>query len=100
MTEGEPEGQWWAYLLQSTVRKRTYIGIACDVDKRLRQHNGELTGGAASTRSGRPWRIARRLGPFASRSIASRVEHFWKKSRGRHRYTWQPSPEHVAASKA
>lgn len=89
-TESPPE--WWAYLLQSTRRARTYVGIAQDVDRRLRQHNGELAGGARSTRSGRPWAVARRLGPFADRSTASRVEHAWKKVRGTARHSWQPPP--------
>ena len=89
----EEAARWWVYLLESTARRRTYIGIACDVDKRLRQHNGELAGGARSTRSGRPWSVARRLGPYASRSVASRVEHFWKKAKGRQRRSWQPTPE-------
>ncbi len=91
MTEAPQE--WWVYLLQSTVKKRTYIGIACDVDRRLLQHNGERAGGARSTRSGRPWRLERILGPYKDRSIASKVEYHWKKARGRKRLTWQP-PAH------
>ena len=82
--------EWWAYLLRSTRIRRTYVGIAVDVDRRLRQHNGELVGGARSTRSGRPWVVARRLGPFADRAEASRVEYAWKQVRGRQRLGWDP----------
>ena len=90
----EPEAppQWWVYLLQNAQRRRTYIGIALDIDRRLRQHNGELAGGARATRSGRPWRILRTLGPYPDRSTASRVEYAWKKARGRRRLRWMPAP--------
>lgn len=93
-TEAHPP-EWWVYLLRSTRRTRTYIGIATDVDRRLRQHNGELVGGARSTRSGRPWQVLRRLGPFPSRSVASRVEYAWKQVRGRQRLLWAPPPSMV-----
>ena len=86
------------YLLQSTSARRSYVGIAVDVDRRLRQHNGELVGGARSTRSGRPWTIARRLGPFADRSTASRVEYAWKQVRGRQRRGRRASHQRGAKS--
>ena len=31
-----------------------YTGITTDIEKRIRQHNGELTGGAKYTRARRP----------------------------------------------
>ena len=37
------------YLLINTNNKFTYLGITNDSDKRLRQHNGELSGGAKYT---------------------------------------------------
>jgi len=47
------------YCLQSTVNiKRTYIGCTNNRTRRIRQHNGEITGGARMTRSNRPWRYA------------------------------------------
>jgi len=42
---------WSIYLLENTDNKRTYIGVTTDIDRRLRQHNGELVGGAKYTRS-------------------------------------------------
>lgn len=86
----EPTDAWWVYLLESTRRRRTYVGIARDVTRRLRQHNGELVGGARSTRSGRPWRLLRTLGPYPDRSTASRLEYAWKQVRGRRRLAWAP----------
>ncbi len=41
-------------ILASSTKKppaqRTYVGITVDVPRRLRQHNGEIVGGAISTR--------------------------------------------------
>ena len=44
---------WQVYLLQC-VDGSLYTGIATDVSRRLRQHNGELAGGARYTRGRRP----------------------------------------------
>ena len=76
---------WFAYVLVSTTRERTYVGVAIDVARRARQHNGELAGGARSTRAGRPWRVGAIHGPFDSRGAAQVVEHVLKRRRGRSR---------------
>lgn len=39
---------FFVYLLESTS-KSTYIGATVDLDHRLRQHNGEIAGGAHAT---------------------------------------------------
>lgn len=39
-------------------KRKTYVGITNDMTHRLRQHNGEIKGGARATRSGGPWRVA------------------------------------------
>lgn len=44
---------WYVYLLRC-ADGTLYTGIARDPARRLRQHNGEITGGAAYTRSRRP----------------------------------------------
>jgi len=45
---------YFVYLLKEDGGNRTYVGFTSDLDRRLRQHNGELKGGAKSTR-GRSW---------------------------------------------
>jgi putative endonuclease len=80
--------QWWLYLLRSN-HGRTYVGISRDVERRLAQHNGELPGGAKSTRAGRPWAIVERWGPY-DRSQASALEYRLKRCSGAQRAMWQP----------
>lgn len=76
---------WFAYVLVSTTIRRTYVGVTTDVDRRARQHNGELRGGARATRAGRPWKIGRVAGPYETRSEAQVVEYTIRRSRGRGR---------------
>ena len=40
----------YCYILQNDDNQRTYNGYTVNCVKRLRQHNGEITGGAKSTR--------------------------------------------------
>jgi structure-specific endonuclease subunit SLX1 len=76
---------WFAYVLVSTTIRRTYVGVTTDVDRRARQHNGELAGGARATRAGRPWKIGRVAGPYESRGEAQVVEYSIRRLRGRAR---------------
>lgn len=69
---------WWVYILESETRQLTYTGTTSDPARRLRQHNGELTGGARSTARGRPWRVLHLEGPMP-RSTALRREHAIKR---------------------
>jgi predicted GIY-YIG superfamily endonuclease len=75
---------WWVYVLESPSTSQTYVGVAIDVTRRVRQHNGELRGGARTTTRGRPWRVARLEGPY-TRGVAQSVEHRLKRARGRQR---------------
>lgn len=43
-------GVYWVYLLNNTTNNRTYLGITNHPIRRLRQHNGELVGGARYTK--------------------------------------------------
>lgn len=44
---------WFVYLLRC-VNNSLYCGVTNNLDKRLRQHNGEIVGGAKYTRANGP----------------------------------------------
>ena len=48
--------QWQVYMLECADGS-LYTGVATDVGRRLRQHNGELVGGARYTSGRRPVRL-------------------------------------------
>lgn len=64
---------------------RTYVGISTDVARRLRQHNGELVGGATSTRLARGstgvWVLKGFVQGFPDRSLATSFESAVKNKR-------------------
>ena len=47
------EKEWQVYLLQCSD-DTLYSGVTTDLDRRLRQHNGEIVGGARYTQGRRP----------------------------------------------
>jgi len=68
---------WFCYLLQSECRKKTYVGATINPDRRLRQHNGELSGGARATH-GKKWNRISLIGGFVDERAALRFEWRWK----------------------
>jgi predicted GIY-YIG superfamily endonuclease len=80
---GHSKGEWMVYVLASVPRPgRTYCGVTNDLSKRIRQHNGNLVGGARATLSDRPWKLSALVvgfgrGPEAKRA-AMRFEWFSK----------------------
>ena len=68
---------WFCYLLQSECRKKTYVGATINPDRRLRQHNGELSGGARATH-GLKWNRMALIGGFVNERAALRFEWRWK----------------------
>lgn len=47
---------WSCYIIENLVRGATYVGVSNDVKKRLRAHNGEISGGAKyTTGKGKGW---------------------------------------------
>jgi predicted GIY-YIG superfamily endonuclease len=64
------------YLLMSN--NHTYIGATCDPDRRLRQHNGSLKGGARAT-SGKVWKRILYISGFPTWSEALKFEWKWKR---------------------
>ena len=71
MTEKQAQ---YVYLLTSTTTNRTYIGYTIDPHRRLRQHNGEIKGGAKATRNGRPWKLMVAVTGFPSKTLALQYE--------------------------
>jgi predicted GIY-YIG superfamily endonuclease len=78
-THGQ-KGNWVVYVLSSIPRPhRTYCGVTNDLKHRLRQHNGEIKGGAVATRTDRPWKLsALAVGFGDDKSTAMRFEWFCK----------------------
>jgi len=63
------------YVLKSHTSKRFYVGYTVDFTRRLRQHNGELVGGAKKTEGGRPWEPICHIKGFYDKSSALRFEY-------------------------
>ena len=87
---------WFVYVLWSPRIGRSYVGIARDPRRRLRQHNGELVRGARSTRAGRPWQLKVSYGPFEDRSAAQSAEYAIKQLCGAERWATESLPYEVA----
>jgi structure-specific endonuclease subunit SLX1 len=78
--EGQ-EKAWFVYLLATTLApSRTYVGATVDVERRLRQHNGQLKGGArATSRVPGGWYRVCYIKGFESKREALRFEWWWKR---------------------
>lgn len=79
------ENNWCVYLLKSFNGNRTYIGASNNPDKRLKCHNGEISGGAKSTKTDRPWKhicIMRNLKKINALQLEWRLKR-WKCKKSR-----------------
>lgn len=74
----EPQAKPWACYCLVSNSGSTYIGATVDVDRRLRQHNGEITGGAFATKRGSGWRRACHVVGFPDEKAALQFEWRWK----------------------
>ena len=75
------EKTWFCYLLFSNDGRKTYVGATIDVKRRLRQHNGELCGGAKRTSSHRPWSLAAHV-EVGDKIKALKLEWRMKRTKG------------------
>ena len=74
---------FFVYLLLSTPnRNATYVGATVDLDRRLRQHNKEITGGAHATgikvAKGETWIRVAHIEGFPDWQSALQFEWRWK----------------------
>ena len=92
---------WWVYVIQSLQGREGgkpgfyYVGATTDPRRRLRQHNGEISGGAKYTSKYRPWTPRALYGPYKNRSCAQKAEYALKKgkrAKGRTKWTTKDSP--------
>ena len=69
-------------LLSSPNRNATYVGATVDLDRRLRQHNKEITGGAHATgikvAKGETWIRVAHIEGFPDWQAALQFEWRWK----------------------
>jgi predicted GIY-YIG superfamily endonuclease len=72
------KGQPVCYVLASSDSHRTYVGYTIDLSRRIRQHNGELSGGARATRGNRPYRVLFCVEGFANHREAMSFERCLK----------------------
>jgi len=72
---------FFVYLLEAT-NKSTYIGATVDLDRRLKQHNKELAGGAVATsikvNKGETWTRVCHVSGFPDWQAALQFEWRWK----------------------
>lgn len=64
---------WWVYMVRC-ADGTLYTGISTDVLRRLRQHNGEIVGGAKYTAARRPVTLVYQQA-CADRSAAGQAEY-------------------------
>mmetsp|Transcript_26981 Transcript_26981/g.40841 ORF Transcript_26981/g.40841 Transcript_26981/m.40841 type:complete len:143 (-) Transcript_26981:479-907(-) len=58
--------------------RRTYVGVTNNLDRRLRQHNGQIVGGAKATGVGRPWKCLLTVEGFPTKQSSLQFEWMWK----------------------
>jgi structure-specific endonuclease subunit SLX1 len=72
----------YVYLLLSSDNSNTYVGATVDLDRRLRQHNKEIKGGAHATgikvEQGETWNRACYISGFPDWSATLQFEWRWK----------------------
>lgn len=71
--------KWLVYCLINQDCTKSYIGTTTDIERRLRQHNGEIKGGAKATRSTKSkWAVFITVGDFDTQSESCQFEYNWK----------------------
>lgn len=87
---------WLVYVLYSPTARRSYVGATVNAPRRLRQHRGELVGGARATRVAGDWVFLAHVVGFATQHDALRFEWLLKR-RGRRHTRGTPRERRLAA---
>lgn len=101
MESENKENKFYVYLLLSS-NKSTYVGATIDLDRRLRQHNKEIKGGAFATSAkvcnGEIWERAIHVSGFPDWQSALQFEWRWKQI-SRKLYCMYPLEKRIVALK-
>ena len=88
---------FFCYLLYTNNTSKTYVGATIDPDRRLRQHNKEISGGAKATgisvQQGLTWQRACYITGIPEWRSALQIEWRWKQI-GRTQYKHIKNPIH------
>lgn len=80
--DNKDDKQFFVYLLESSIKGATYVGATVDLNRRLRQHNKEIKGGANYTgkkvEKGETWRRVCYVSGFPEWRTALQFEWRWK----------------------
>jgi predicted GIY-YIG superfamily endonuclease len=80
--EKDEDKEFFVYLLESSCKRATYVGATVNLDRRLRQHNKELVGGAHATgvkvARGQTWHRACHVTGFPTWQAALQFEWRFK----------------------
>ena len=92
----------YVYLLVST-NGNTYVGATVDLDRRLRQHNKEIKGGAHATgmkvAKGETWERAAHISGFPNWQAALQFEWRWKQISRKYSIKMNPLERRINALK-
>ena len=90
----------YVYLLQCSD-KSTYIGATVDLNRRLRQHNGEIQGGAKRTtnklKSGKKWTRICYVSEFPDWTATLQFEWRWKQMSRKYKSNMDPLERRIRA---
>ena len=79
------ENKWVCYLIANGGY--TYVGVSPTPEKRLRQHNGEIKGGAKYTTSkGNGWKYACHISGFKSKNDVLKIEWAIKHEKPKYKF--------------
>jgi len=88
---------FFCYLLYTNDMSKTYVGATTEPDRRLRQHNNEISGGAKATgisvQQGLTWQRACYISGIPEWRSALQIEWRWKQI-GRTQYKNIKNPIH------